>query len=117
MWSLEPQTPSSPEEQPWGRNLIPCFLQGLGPKAQKVSGPAVMGHQAGGPQTWGSRATDTRERWREERVRGERGGVRHGRGGSRETPGKLSSVQSALAFCFSSVWSPALGMRPTPHER
>lgn len=119
MWSLEPQTPSSlPEEQPWGRNSDPCFLQGLGPKAQKVSGPAVMGGTRQGAHRPGAAGpTDTRERReRGEGQRGERWGETR-KGGSRETPGKLSSVQSALAFCFSSVWSPARGMRPTPHER
>ena len=110
--------PPSQESSPGAGTLIPCFLQGLGPKAQKVGGPAVMGGPRHGAHRPGAAGpTDTRERRESgEGQRGERWGETR-KAGSRETLGKLSSVQSALAFCFSSVWSPARGMRPTPHER
>lgn len=75
---MEPGSPDSslPESSPGAGTLIPCFLHGVGPEAQKAGDPAVKGHQARGPQTRGSRAR------RYQREAGEWRGS-EGRGGER----------------------------------
>lgn len=106
---MEPGTPDSslPESSPGAGTLIPCFLHGVGPEAQKAGDPAVKGAPGKGATDPGQQGPQIPERGGGvEGVRGERGGEMQ-KGGSRETLWKLSSVQSALAFCFSGVWSPA----------
>lgn len=106
---MEPGTPDSslPESSPGAGTLIPCFLHGVGPEAQKAGDPAVKGAPGKGATDPGQQGPQIPERGGGvEGVRGERRGEMQ-KGGSRETLGKLSSVKSALAFCFSGVWSPA----------
>ena len=52
--------PPSQESSPGAGTLIPCFLQGLGPKAQKVGGPAVMGGTRHGAHRYQGEAGERR---------------------------------------------------------
>ena len=107
---------ASQESSPWGRSSDPCYLHGVGPGGPESRKSSRDGGTPGrGPQAWAAGPADTRQRTDgsggPQRGEGE-GWTR--KGGSRETLGKLSCVQSALLQRHGVT---SRQMRPTPYER